>query len=300
MIKICLFYFFGRLYELLEFNQLASIAYSKIIKHRVFFLDTHKRLERIFKRSNQNFYVIAHGGVGDLLQCLPNMLSHPKLKYIVASHFKSTDLLFESLNIKTQKIYTYKNLFEYRRIRESVIKSEKYIGCPRNLFFTKSPFKVQKRLFHFKRKTVGVHISSSLFAPKKSLPVAFLRLLVNTLLLKNFNVIFFSTKEEFKVSSMIQHKNLKSAHDIDITKNLSLVEQCDFFIGSDSAFKTMSAMLKIPTIVLMHNDKNAYRDRVFIDPYVKKGVMSVYKYEKMNKSTMNDAIDFVMHKIISK
>ena len=287
------------MYELLEFNQLASIAYSKIIKHRVFFLDTHKRLEYIFKKSTQNFYVITHGGVGDLLQCLPIMLSQPKLKYIVVSHFKSTGSLLKSLNIKTQKIYTYKNSFEYKRLRDSVIKSVEYIGCPRNLFFIRSPFIAQKKLFDLKRKTIGVHISSSIFAPKKALPQAFLKSLIGTLIRKNFNVIFFSTNDEFKNVSLTQHRNLKYAHDIDIAKNLSLVEQCNFFVGSDSAFKTMSAMLKIPTIVLMHNDKNAYRDRVFIDPYVKEGVMSVYKYEKMNKSSMNGAIDFVLHKLIS-
>ena len=299
MIKFCLFYLFGRLYELLKFNQLASIAYSKIIKHRVFFLDTHKRLEDILKKSTQNIYVVAYGGVGDLLQCLPIMLSHQKLKYIVASHFKSIDSLLKSLDIKTQKIYTYKNSFEYKRLRESIIKSVEYIGCPRNLFFIRSPFISQKKLFDLKRKTIGVHIGSSIFAPKKALPQAFLKSLIDTLIRKNFYVIFFSTKEEFKNASLTRHRNLKYAHDIDIVKNLSLVEQCDFFIGSDSAFKTMSAMLKIPTIVLMHNDKNAYRDRVFIDPYVKEGVMSVYKFEKMNKSTMNGAIDFVMHKLIS-
>jgi len=108
MIKFCLFYLFGRFYELLKLNQLASIAYSKIIKHRVFFLDAHKRLEHILKKSTQNFYVIAHGGVGDLLQCLPIMLSQPKLTYIVASHFKSTRSLLMSLNIKTQKYISIK------------------------------------------------------------------------------------------------------------------------------------------------------------------------------------------------
>jgi hypothetical protein len=59
-------------------------------------------------------------------------------------------------------------------------------------------------------------------------------------------------------------------------------------------------MLKIPTIVLTHNDKNNYRDRVFIDPYIKKGVMSVFKYDKMNKDTIKEAINFVIRELTFK
>jgi ADP-heptose:LPS heptosyltransferase len=300
MIKIYLIYFLGRVYELLGFYQYASIAYSKIIKHRVFFLDTHKRFERIFKKSSHLFSVVAHGGVGDLLQCFPFMLSYPNLKYVVASHFNGINSLLRAINIKPHKIHYYNNAYKYKQIRDSVIKLDEIFACPRNLFFTKSPFIIQEGLFDLKRKTVGVHISSSLFAPKKALPQAFLKSLINTLILKNFNVIFFSTKEEFKNLSLTQHKNLKYAHDLDIVKNLSLVEQCDFFVGSDSAFKTMSSMLKIQTIVLINDDRNTYRDRVFIDPYIKKGVMSVFKYDIMNKDTIQEAINFVIRQLTFK
>ncbi len=81
--------------------------------------------------------------------------------------------------------------------------------------------------------------------------------------------------------------------DENIIKNLSLVAYCDFFIGSDSVFKTMASMLKKPTIVLHHNIKNNFRDRVFISPYIKERLMHVYKYSNFNKREMKSALNFI-------
>ena len=83
------------------------------------------------------------------------------------------------------------------------------------------------------------------------------------------------------------------ASDENIIKNLSLVTYCDFFIGSDSVFKTMASMLKKPTIVLHHNIKNNFRDRVFISPYIKERLMHVYKYSNFNKREMKSALNFI-------
>lgn len=298
MLKIYFIYIFGRFCQLVGFDQLASVSYSKIIKHRVFFLDAHKRFQNTYKKSKNKLPIIVYGGVGDILQCLPFMLSYPNFKYIVASHFNGIHVLFRSLNIKTQAICMYKNLSEYDDIKKSLISRESYLGCPRSLFFLKSPFIKQKKLFNSEQKVVGIHIGSSKFAPKKALPKKFLRLLVDQLVTKNFKVIFFSTKEEFQKVQPLRHKNIKYAHDADIIKNLSLVEQCNFFIGSDSAFKTMSCMLKIPTIVLVADDKNSYRDRVFINPYVASRVLTVYKYKAMNDKVINIATKFIINRLI--
>ena len=67
-------------------------------------------------------------------------------------------------------------------------------------------------------------------------------------------------------------------------------------IGAESVFKTMSSMSKIPTLVYYEDNNNRFRDRVFIYPYIKAGVMTVYKYQNLEKE-MDPAIDFALHTI---
>ena len=84
----------------------------------------------------------------------------------------------------------------------------------------------------------------------------------------------------------------------EISVNLSHVTECSAFIGSDSAFKTMSAMLRIPTIVWMGDYKDKFRDENFIDPYVKAGVMSVVHYTDLSRDDeISSGVDFSMHQL---
>jgi len=67
-------------------------------------------------------------------------------------------------------------------------------------------------------------------------------------------------------------------------------------IGADSVFKTMSSMAKIPTIIFYEDVKSHFRDRVFIDPYVKKNIMFPYKYayQSLDGVKIKPAIDFIV------
>lgn len=67
-------------------------------------------------------------------------------------------------------------------------------------------------------------------------------------------------------------------------------------IASDSVFKTMASMLNIPSIVLHKDNKNPFRDRTFIEPYVKAGSMYVYKYQNL-EDEVGDALSFTMKHI---
>jgi len=55
-------------------------------------------------------------------------------------------------------------------------------------------------------------------------------------------------------------------------------------------------MLNIPSIVLHKDNKNLFRDRTFIEPYVKAGSMSVYKYQHL-ENEVDDALAFTMKNI---
>ena len=66
------------------------------------------------------------------------------------------------------------------------------------------------------------------------------------------------------------------------------------FNWAESAFKTMSSMSGVPTLVYHADNNNHFRDRVFINPYVKAGVMTVYKYNDLGKE-IDRAIDFALN-----
>lgn len=54
-------------------------------------------------------------------------------------------------------------------------------------------------------------------------------------------------------------------------------------------------MIKIPTIVLHQNTKNNFRDRVFIQPYLKNHMMHVYKYNNFSKQEIKVALHYVLN-----
>jgi hypothetical protein len=77
---------------------------------------------------------------------------------------------------------------------------------------------------------------------------------------------------------------------------LAVVKYCDLLIGAESAFKTMSSMSNIPTLVYHADNNNHFRDRVFINPYIKAGMMTVYKYKTL-ENEIDVAINFSLHTI---
>ena len=107
----------------------------------------------------------------------------------------------------------------------------------------------------------------------------------------------FGTKDELKSLHIKTHRAISLAQDQNVIKNLSLVHQCDLMIASDSVFKTMASMLKIPSVVLHKDNSNHFRDRTFIEPYVKAGSMSVYKYKSLEGHEVDTALAFTMKNI---
>jgi len=215
------------------------------------------------------------GGIGDFLQCLPFMLNHPEYRYLVVSHYDRATEFFSSVGLTVQEM----PLGKVKGIEV----------CPRQLFFT-NPFRRQKPIFT-NGPVLGIHLGGSDYSisvekrfgfPPKNLPVS----VWNALIKEECNILIFGTVAEFDALvpdwRNSRSKNIKYVVDDDVTVSLSRVAECSTFIGSDSAFKTMSAMLHIKTIVWVGDYKDEFRDEKFIDPYVKAGVMEVFRYRDLN------------------
>ena len=291
------FYFLARLFDFLGEHDKSFASYAKVIRFRTFFWDVQDRYIASYQKSSKNAYLEIHGGIGDFLQHLPFILKNKSARYIVVTHFKDAQLFFKVLGIKIQKYYFYATKEEYREIQKHLRQEGMSHICPRSLFFQKSPFKINDRLKNNPQKLIGIHMGASAIGSTKAIPANFILKLTTCLLQKRYKIILFGTKEELSTIKIPSHKNIMKASYKDVIKNLTLVESCDFLVGSDSAFKTMSAMLKIPTMVLHHNSPNNFRDRVFIQPYIRLGIMHVYRYTNFNRDEMKTALHSIMDTI---
>jgi ADP-heptose:LPS heptosyltransferase len=287
------FYFVARILDLIGRYDDSIAFYSIVIHIRTFFWDAQERFERAYQRSSKKCYLEIFGGVGDLLQHLPFILRNKSAHYIVATHFKGAPAFFKSLNIKVDQYYFYAKKEEYREIRNLLKQNKNSYICPRALFFKAPPFVTPRSLKNTKRKVMGVHPGASALGNHKAIPVSFTKKLIGFLNQEGYKVILFGTKKELSEIQVLKNKDIIFASDTNIIKNLSLVECCDLFIGSDSVFKTMASMLKLPTIVLHQDHKNNFRDRVFIEPYVNSHIMHVYKYTNFNEVEMKYALQFI-------
>ena len=289
------FYFLARLLDLFGQYDRSFSSYAKVIQFRTFLWDVQNRYIAAYQKSSKNAYLEIQGGIGDFLQHLPFVLKNKSAHYIVATHFKGAQLFFKALGIKIDKYYFYSNKEEYRSIRE-ILKKEQYSqSCPRVLFFQKSPFISYKKIRNKKKRVIGIHRGASALGSSKAIPTTFIQDLVAQLNQMGYKIILFGTKNELSDIKISKNKDIILASDKNIIKNLSFVQHCDLLIGSDSVFKTMASMIKIPTIVLHQNTKNNFRDRVFIKPYLKNHMMHVYKYNNFNKQEIKFALHYVLN-----
>ncbi len=277
----------------------AAYFYSKIIKSRPNFFNVQEKLGQCFIRSNlkKNGVLIVKGGAGDFLKSLAFMINNKDLNYIVVTHFRGAELFYSSLGIKINRFYFFNDQDERAMIDKELLAIANLYPCPQSDFLDPVFFSDPNPLPN--KKTVGIHIGGSQFAVNeqikhgvltKNLTPDFLYALLDFLDEKDFNLILFGTQDEMSALNLTKYKNLILANSPDILKNLTYVKHCNLLIGSDSVFKTMSSMLKIPTVVLLANVKDGYRDRVFIEPYVKSNIMKVIKFNDLMKASIDALI----------
>ncbi len=291
------FYFLARIFDYLGFYQKSVPCYAQTIRFRSFFWDSQTRYAHAITKNPKKITLQIQGGIGDFLQHLPFILQHKSYSYIVLTHFLHAESFFKALGLKVKKYYFYTNWEDYVEIRDKLQTLPNTFVCPRTLFFNENPFSVtKKKSLEKKPYVVGIHMGSSKIASGKALVKDFVIALIEELNQLKCKIILFGTEEELKSLNVSSSKDIVFAKDKNVIKNLALVNRCDLMIASDSVFKTMASMLNIPSIVLHKDNANHFRDRTFIEPYVKAGSMSVYKFQKL-ENEVGDALSFTMKRI---
>jgi ADP-heptose:LPS heptosyltransferase len=254
-LKKYVLYCLGRFYAISGNYEIALACFSKAIRYRFFFLDIQQRFTEALRKSNKKCFLLIRGGVGDFLQYLPFMLQNKSLRYIVVTHFPAAKSFFTFLGVNVVEFYFFSSPKEYSLINAAIDKRINIYHCPRAIFFSNNPFKKYFANHNNNKKgkalVVGIHTGASQIGLDKALPRKFVKKLINKLIVDGYKIIFFCTRDERKSLTLKEQKKISIVSDLNIIKNLAKVNECDFFIGSDSAFKTMSSMLKIPTLVIL-------------------------------------------------
>jgi len=294
-IKKYYFYLIARCLSLFGFYDKSLSYYSKVIQFRTFFFDVQKQYRDAYEKSSKTCDLEVHGGVGDFLQHLPFMMHNPKANYVVVTHFGKAQQFFQVLNIRVKKIYFYESGEHHQNIKNNLRKKNHSYLCPRELFFKNIPFHSSKSPRFKKKPVIGFQMSTS-NQTGGGLHKQFVLKLIKTLLDQNMTVVLFGTHHELGALRLKTHSHLIFASHPDIIQNLSLIKYCDLLIGAESVFKTMSSMSNISTLVYHEDNNNRFRDRVFINPYIKAGVMSVYKYQNLEQE-IDPAVNFALQTI---
>jgi ADP-heptose:LPS heptosyltransferase len=145
------------------------------------------------------------------------------------------------------------------------------------------------------KPVVGIHIEGSRFSneasrqngrPVKDMSRDFLGRLIRALNSKEaFPYVFCSPARRVEVDAVFKMNYTRAfkvvAYD-DIWASLACVAHCQKVLATDSAIKTMAAILRIPSVVLVGDYPDPFRDEVFLQPYVNDGVMHLVKFSNID------------------
>lgn len=227
------------------------------------------------------------GGIGDFLQSVPFMMVNreKQYEYYVVTHLNNAQGFFNAINIKPKIIKYFSSLKEQIRIAEE-ISALNIAACPRSHYFLNIPFIKKDKIFDNLKPTVGLQIHGSSFSIKlqqekklvaKSIPAK----LINSLKSDEYNMLIFGLPDELFQLNTEQNPQIKFISHRDPSESLAYVLQCDAFVGSDSGFKTMSVMSRIPTMVWLADYIDDIRDELFINPYIDDGIMEIFRFKNV-------------------
>jgi hypothetical protein len=230
--------------------------------------------------------VLLQGGIGDFLQCLPFIDANKKnnIQYCCVTHLKGAKDFLNTIGVEPSALFIFKTMDEQNQVLNALPRSEQYVHCPRTQYFDAYPFDIGPLLFTNGKPTICIHVFCSAFCIVSQMFFCFIikyipERVIKELKSKDYNLMVFGLEEELKGMGIRQSETLKFVCDPNPAKSLGFVGQCRAVIGSDSGIKTMSSMNQIPTFVWLGDYRDEARDQNFIDPYIKDGVMKVFRYK---------------------
>lgn len=224
----------------------------------------------------------ARGGVGDLLQYLPAAIRARSIR--VYSHYPHAAQFFARAGVRAEHVPFEANTAMLSWADAGIeLEREHYPELP----IPPPAISIHRTSGS---RLLGVHPYGSPYsntfaaragAPAKWMPQHFLTSLLSELLQPQDQVLFFCSPGE-RVHASDTLGSLASRATIiscaDPWDTFSMVPLCDAVVAVDSAVKTVASMLRVPTVTLVGDFVEPFRDRHFLEPYVRNGVMRTVRY----------------------
>lgn len=145
------------------------------------------------------------------------------------------------------------------------------------------------------KPVIGIHIEGSQFSNNaarsggraiKDMSRHFLENLIDLLNTKfAFPYVFCSPLRNEGINAIFKeryHHEFRVIAFEDVWASLACVAHCKSVLATDSAIKTMAAVLRIPSVVLAADYSDPFRDEVFLNPYVSDGLMRVIRFKDVD------------------
>ena len=229
------------------------------------------------------------GGIGDIFLSLER--AQKEKECAVYSHFPRAKQFVESFGIEVP-------IFNYFDSIDNMPRSfsEEIVGYD---YFPKIGVQKGRQLLGKSDKPIiGIHPFGSKLSndywKKRGMPIKHIsqeniRYLVDKFS-DRFDFVIFGSKSE------LCSYNIEGTYNINlpIEDIPSAVSECFCVIATDSAIKTMSAAMRIPTFVAIGNYPDPLRDQKFLIPYIQMGVMKVGAYShEQEQSIFKDASKWI-------
>ena len=246
------------------------------------------------------FYV--RGGVGDFLQSSWFMMGNPNQEFIIHTHFLGAEEFFKTFNLTNAHFYYFNNIEEHDSQIDKILENHgenstaNIRECPRAFYSQISfPKEYQEKASAFvekfkdKKPIIGIHPFGSFFSSdthsKFDLPLKYLPSeIVSEIMSDDFNYVIFGSQSELESYPIKECGNVLHTN-TDISTSLELVKLCSKVIGTDSCFKGMAVMSKIPTFCILGDFQDPLRDKMFINQYEQDKVLKVFRYKNINESS---------------
>lgn len=233
----------------------------------------------------------ARGGVGDLLQYLKAAVVARHIR--VYSHFSGAAEFFLPFGVKADHVPFEANtaFLSYAQEGEE-LKREEFL-LPE---LPQPVMAIERRGRIFGLHPFGSGYSNTFAerfrAPTKWMSPSFVARLLGHLLTPSDDLVVFCSPSEVhhlpEVIGSFYSRATVIAYPR-IWDSLSVVPLCDCVIAVDSSIKTMSSMLRVPTVTMVGDFSEPFRDRHFLEPYVRVGVMRAVRYQTFSEAKADEA-----------
>jgi len=231
------------------------------------------------------------GGIGDFIQSFDSVQKGERVR--VFSHFPKAEDFFSPIDADFEFKH-FNSVQDLQEIKDEINRSGEEL--PRQIFqkFLSVPEEKFNKAYSNVgdwEDIIGIHpvgsklsndFWGSLSKPKKIIPPWFTKAIIK----EHKKYLIFGTQEELTPYKE-ELKDLSNVKYIDyenIWDSLCHVLCCKSVIAVDSCIKAMSCARKIQTLVFVGDYEDEFRDKNFISPYVREGIMKVIPFTTISRS----------------